>query len=586
MIVYRDIRWREPSQTKLARLGALAAEKDALGFLVECGELEQGLLDAVSPEQDGWSLRHARLRQAALAAGCAFCAALDGQPVEPYLTRARGLLARLDRDAWPDSIWITPPEGYVHYALDPAGYVTAARGWRDMTGRQLAARAIVVGVRSIGTSLSAAVAAALGTTRTLTVRPRGRSGCRHISAEPALEARLRSWLRDGSDVLVVDEGPGATGETLWCVREWLRGLGVSEHRLVLVPSRTWGMPLAPPERQAWFAAARKLELPHTDPRPARLAARLGLVELEDLSAGRWRKAIKGAAGLPACAGHERRKYRGRDALGRRYAIRYVGLGQCGEQAVARAAALAEVGSGAAVIGYSEGYLACEWVTGEPAGRAAPQDAAFLEALARYLSTRARLFRCGLAADPAPIIEMLVENATEALGANPPGLAAAIRRIERLPVREAVISDARLQPWEWIRTPARHHQGHDCHYDYRDYHHDYHHYYHKVDALDHGDALRLPGPADGAWDLAGAAVEYELSEGALEELVRRCAAATGESAAALAEAARAYRPAWAALALGEATFARWEATTERDRQLLAAEIARYRRALRTALEQAP
>ncbi len=209
VIIYRDIWWRQTPRTKLARLAALAARKDALGFLVESGELEQGLLNAVYPEQDGWSARHVLLRQAALAAGYAFCTALDGLPVEPHFIRALGVLERLDRAAWPDHIRIKPPEGYVHYALDPAGYAVAARAWRDVAGGQQAARA-VVGVRGIGTSLSAAVAVALGPARPLTVRPRGRSGDRHIPIDPALDARVRSWLRDGSDVPVVDEGPGAT----------------------------------------------------------------------------------------------------------------------------------------------------------------------------------------------------------------------------------------------------------------------------------------------------------------------------------------------------------------------------------------
>jgi hypothetical protein len=566
VIVYRDIRRKETPPAKLARLAVLAARKDALGFLVEIGELEQGLLDAAYPQQDDWSAQDAMLRAAALAAGRAFCAAIDGRPVEPGLAHALSLLKVLDDSAWPRTIWITPPEGYVHYALDPAGYVAAAAAYRDRAGQRAAARAGVVGVRSIGTSLSAAVAALLGTERTLTVRPRGRTGARHIAAGPALEARMRSWLRDGADVLVVDEGPGATGETLWCVREWLRGLGLPDSRLVLVPSRTWGMPLAPEERQAWFAAARKLELPHADTRPARLAARLGIGELEDLSAGRWREALPGARGLPTCPGHERRKYRGCDAQGRRYAIRYIGLGQWGEEAVARAAALAHAGVGAPAIAWSEGFLACEWLEGRPASRAARSDTTFVETLARYLCTRARLFRTGEAVDPAPILEMLVENATEALGASPPGLAAAVRRIERLPLREAVVADARLQLWEWICTSAAHH-ARSC----------------KVDAVDHGDGLRLPGPTDSAWDLAGAAVEYELSDGVLEELARRYAAATGESAAELTEATRAYRPAYAALALGEATLALWEVTDEQDRQRLAAEVVRYRRALRHALD---
>src|SRR5690606_41334498 len=47
-----------------------------------------------------------------------------------------------------------------------------------------------------------------------------------------------------------------------------------------------------------------------------------------------------------------------------------------------------------------------------------------------------------------------------------------------------------------------------------------HGYVKTDALDHGDGVRLPGPADPAWDLAGAVVELGLDASAAAELAAR------------------------------------------------------------------
>ncbi|MER3405138.1 MAG: hypothetical protein C4289_08240 [Chloroflexota bacterium] len=53
-MISADLRWRETARAKLARVEVLAAGHDALGFLVELGELEQGLLDAAYALQDDW----------------------------------------------------------------------------------------------------------------------------------------------------------------------------------------------------------------------------------------------------------------------------------------------------------------------------------------------------------------------------------------------------------------------------------------------------------------------------------------------------------------------------------------------------
>ena len=375
MIVYRDAYRDERATDRLDRLLAMARRLDVADvteLLVQIGELEQGLLDALHPHRDGWGPLDEQLRHASLSAGEAFVAALAGRSPQPAVRAAERALAALRRRPLPATVRIRPPEGYVHYALNPAGYAQAAGRYRRDVGEAQAARALVVGIRSIGTSLAAVVAAATGAGWTITVRPRGRTGDRHVAAGEALVARARQALACGGDVLVVDEGPGATGETLASVVAWLRRLGVGDERIVLFPSRTWGMPLAPPERQVWFARARKYELPRDEQRAARAGAQVGVFDLQDLSEGRWRSVVPGAAGEPACTGHERRKYLGRDGRGVRYVLRYAGLGSWGEAARQRAMALAEAGIGPQVAGATDGFLALEWVEGAsrpPARRA-------------------------------------------------------------------------------------------------------------------------------------------------------------------------------------------------------------------------
>lgn len=563
MIVYRDP-WRTVETAReLAALRRAAAAADAAGVLVRLGELEQAAVDALHPREDGWTAVDEAFRRAARRVAAAFLAAERGVPSPAPL---RAALAALDAHAGrlPPRLVVRPPEGYAHYALDPRGYVRAAERYRAAVGAARAARAVVIGVRSIGTSLSAVVAAVVGAGRTATVRPRGETGARRVAADAALSRRLVDWLRAGGDALIVDEGPGATGETFAAVAAWLRELGVEDRRIVLFPSRDWGMPLAPPERAAWFGAARKFAPPIGDDRPTHVAARLGLAAPRSLCGGRWRDVVPGAARLPACTGHERAKHLAAARDGSAALLRFAGLGRWGAEAADRARRLAAADAGPEVLGFHDGFLALRWAEGAPVTRDAGRDPAFRAALTRYLAVRAKAFVTGREVDAAPILEMLRTNAAEALGPATPGLGPALRRLERLPAREAVVADARVHAWEWVRTAAG---------------------FAKVDAVDHGDGLRLPGPTDRAWDLAGAVVEFDLDEPAAAELVRRCAGTAPAEAAALAAAVAAYRPAYAALQLGAAMLAMHEAEDAEDRARWQVEAGRYRAALADALLRA-
>ncbi|HEX8391929.1 MAG TPA: hypothetical protein VF665_06160 [Longimicrobium sp.] len=555
MISFRDA-WRDVRPAdEVDELKQAARDGDAVGFLVRAGELEQAVLDARSPGRDRWGAAEQAFSRLLLAAGHA-CLASRASVAGKEMDRAADALAGLPIES-AEPVRIKAPEGYLHYALDPFAFAEAARRYAADVGAEHAARAVVLGIRSIGTSLSAMAAAALGTERRATLRPRGPSGERRIDADEVWN-QLRKWLRDGGDVLIADEGPGATGETFWRVHEWLIRCGVEARRIVLLPSGDGAMPLAPRERRAWFAAARRFA-PQVDPdRVRRVAGRWSLELREDLSWGAWRDAIPGAAGLPAAPIHERVKLRAVDADGTPWLIRYAGLGRWGADAIGCARALADVGAGAAVLGAWDGFVVLRWMEGVPLTRADIADPDAREAIARYLSARAGRFRTGEAVDPAPVRAALAENAREALG-DSPGLQRALARIDALPRREAVIADARLAPQEWIRGAGE---------------------ITKVDAMDHGADTRLPGPTDAAWDLAGAAVEWGFDGAELDALLARCAA--GDAPDELARAVAAYRPAYAAACLGEMQFARWEAGSDAEARILDAELARYRAALMAEL----
>ncbi|HET8657340.1 MAG TPA: hypothetical protein VFL93_17565 [Longimicrobiaceae bacterium] len=555
MITYRDRTRSATVRDELARLRRLAREGELTDCAVEMGELEQGLADAEAPARDDWGELERCLRSGSVAAASALLARRRDEPVEGCTARFRGAIDALEGLAPPPKTSVRVPEGYSHYALDPLAYADAAAEYHRAAGPD-ARRAVVVGIRSIGTSLSAIVAAAIGSDRSLTVRPRGESGARRIATTERLASTLRGWMADAPDVLVVDEGPGATGETFWCVAQWLGELGFPPERIALLPSHTGGMALAPEARRSWFAAARKFAPPIDDPRPRRVAARFGLDDLVDLSAGRWRGHVDGGAGAPSWTGFERRKFLARDRDGRLHQIRFAGLGRAGAETLSRAERLHELGTGPSVRGAREGFLVCRWQRGRLCTAPELTSGEFLVAVGAYLSGRAGRFATGAEVNRAPILALLEENATESAGSSR-GVRAALRRIEALPPREAHIADARLGAQEWLRSEGG---------------------FLKTDAVDHGDGLRFPGPADLAWDLAGVAVELAVPAPLLRSWSAACARTSGDDPHALLAAVRAYRPAYAAASLGDASIAAREAGCDADRRMLAMLATRYRRAL--------
>ncbi|HET6567888.1 MAG TPA: hypothetical protein VFG50_07980 [Rhodothermales bacterium] len=561
MISFRDRTCELSTAEQLRRLEYLVRTGDAESFLVEAGMLEQAVVDALAPVEDSWGPVQAMLRDLVGIAGACYVDSLAGGRTTAALDSALPLLAELARAGLPSTVTGSIPEGYLHYALDPRDYANAAADYlREVPNRTR--EAVVIGLRSIGTSLSGVVAAVIGASRTVTLRPRGPSGSRYVATDELLSKRLRRWIEEGRDVLVVDEGPGATGETLYCLGQWLAALSVRGNRLVLFPSHTGGMALAPQERRDWFAVQRKYP-PHVHgERMSRITALLGLSEPRDLSGGLWRGFVPGASDAAASVNHERLKYLARDEEGHRVLIRYAGLGIWGQETVARAERLAELGIGPAVHGSAGGFMAYRWQEGHLASDSETRSPAFLDGLRAYLGGRWGAFRTGETHSARSIIPALLENGREALGENPPGLRRAVKLLESMPETESVIADARLRPSEWMRNGGG---------------------YFKTDAIDHGNGTRLPGPVGAAWDFAGAAVEYGLCDSDVMSLIDGLRLGEPDRVGLRASVA-AYRAPYAACCLGEADIAAREAGYGEDRRRLEREAARYTALLRRELER--
>ena len=574
MLVYREQRREEQParlvaalRSELAALAPASADVHdrAVRLLIDLGVLEAALADAVHPEIDALHPLTAALRRASVAAGHLLWHSWHGgrEWLAPWATRLRAAIGALGAAALPPSIETSVPEGYAYYGLFPEIYLAAA----VRCARALRApRVVCIGIRSIGTSLSAVVAAALEElgieVLALTVRPRGHPFDRRLCLAPDLTALLQEHVSEPA--LVVDEGPGLSGSSFAGTARALAELGWNEDGIVLLPSwRSDGATLRSDDARArwnrhpqycasfedvWIATGR---LPSLVPDAA----------LTDISAGAWRPLVlEEPSRYPAVhPQHERRKLLARpDAADRApILLRFAGLGRYGDAALARARALSASGIVPAPLGLSHGFLLQEFTTGSPAAPGAPCPE-LVGTMARYL---AYLRRChGTDAAPAPLDSMLTTNVREGLGA-----AADDRLSRRLAVipapkgEQAVALDGRMLPHEWVLTGDG---------------------YLKADAVDHHDDHFFPGPQDIAWDVAGTCLEFGLEGAARRDFLDLYGRESDD--AAIASRLPFYALAYLAFRLGYVELAAGSLTDTDDGERFGREAVRYRRLLEREL----
>ena len=558
-----------------ARAASPPAQHDQIvELLIAFGELEAAVVDALCPEADANPALARRLRQAAVLIAHAFFHSWTGQTARAraWLLKADAALGRVSAGELPASVVLRVAEGYAYYGLYPECYLeSAARFFREL--RPTAA--VCIGIRSIGTSLCAVVAAVLEELGcdvwSCTVRPRGHPFQRRL----VLSTRFAEELSGCSSryALVVDEGPGLSGSSLAAVAEKAAELGFPDGRIILFPS--WEPPgeaLLSESARARWSRHRKYTTSFEAVwiESGRLARSLPQGELLDLSAGRWRALFyDGDADYPAVQPqHERRKYllRGASDAPAESApllVKFAGLGRYGKTALARGERLAAAGFGPPVLGLAQGFLLASFVPGRPLA-ASGVDAELLDAVGRYIAFVARAFP---ASRPVPfdeIMEMIRVNTEEGLG---PGWTGALRALgpmrREVCARPTVAIDGRMLPHEWLRTP----QG-----------------YLKTDGVDHHADHFFPGCQDIAWDIAGAILEFDLDTAAQAALLARYQTSARDRT--VAPVLPFYCIAYAAYRLGYATLASQALGQGAEAARWRALAARYASRLRQLLASAP
>ncbi|HET7599155.1 MAG TPA: HAD-IIIA family hydrolase [Gemmatimonadales bacterium] len=570
MIVYRTDRRTAAPRPLLGELrrslagaagaGGTALHDRVVSLLVDCGSVEAAVADALCPEHDRETPAGGALGAAthALARAAWHAWHAREEAARAWLRRAGVALDAALAHPLPDPVELGVPEGFAYYGLTPEQYFEAAA--RFAGGRRGAA--VCLGLRSIGATLAACVAAALAElhweVESYTLRPRGHPFDRRLALSPELSARLGSRL--GRWFLVVDEGPGLSGSSFAAALDALAALGVPDERIAIFPSwRTDGSSLRSARARAWWPRVRH-ELTDFDEAwiaPGRLSRAFDASLLADLSAGRWRERwMPPGSPWPAVQPqHERRKYLA--AGPQRMVLRFAGLGRYGESVLRRAHALAEAGLGPAPHRLAHGFLALPWVPGTPLARG-DADAGLVECIARHAATRREAVRCEPGAAPSELEEMAGFNVASRMGEAWGDAARRLLAGAAWGDRAAAV-DGHMLPHEWIRTRTG---------------------YEKADALEHGDDHFLPGPQDVAWDLAGAAVELALDRAAERALVERYAALAGDPD--VARRLPAYRLAYLALRLGYASLAADSLGDSDDGARFRAAVRRHQAQLRRLL----
>ncbi len=467
MWVFRDGKRRIKTSTLVTALNQEIKAGSPLNVLLRAGELEAALADA-----------DCDLSQVVIATDAAAAALVRGTELKIDEVNAGA--------DCPEDVRIGTPEGFAFYLLHPLAFRELAHDVHPAD-----TPAAVVGIRSIGTTLSAVVAATLGAER-ITVRPVGHPYERTVALTGDQQNWVHQQLTRGSQFYVVDEGPGFSGSSLISTCEALESHGVPISSItVLCTAQPDPQHLVMPNAGSrWPRLNTHRTLPYLPP---------GVKEEKWYSADHWRRRIYGddeTLWPGVWRQVEAPKFLARDD---HRIFRFIGFGHYGAPVLKRYQNLAEAELGPRADGGVEGFAEF-WMEGGAAFVVPRWNEKAELFMVRYLDGRIRL----CAADAVEAEDNLVDlnrmvrfNTKELTGEE---YDAALR------IEFPVYADNRMAPHKFMRTP----------YGMR-----------KLDGAVHGDDHFFPGPCDIAWDIAGVIAEWRLSVDARARLLRSYSELSGD-----------------------------------------------------------
>ena len=475
LLVFREDRWNvggEQLRTAVAaqleqQLGGYSPDF-LINSLLTAGEFECGIADAESGIARAAQALTEQIADLLLRSDSSL--PFHGPSLQDLVSYSKSLFV-------PEQLTISTAEGFAYYALHPLAYADV------LDQIPLSSNLVIIGIRSIGTTLSAVTAAAARLrgmeAQRFTVRPQGHPYNRHTELSSEQIAIVESGISDGSDFLIVDEGPGLSGSSFLSVAEALERAGVPVHKIILLSSHQPNAAALCSEgaAQRW---ARYRGIPvNSEPRKPAEAVKF-------IGGGEWRSHhFDQQTEWPSSwTSFERLKYLSEEAEPRLY--KFAGLGHYGEKVFSRELKVAEAGFGPPPSKEIHGFIFYPLIDGRAMS---PSDLspAVLSRLAEYCAFRLSAFPANLT--NLNSLQQMAEHNLRQLGLEMP--------IE-LHLKHPVIVDGHMQPPEWLQTK----DGKVL----------------KTDSGSHGDDHFFPGPTDIAWDLAGAIVEWRMNSRQTEEFL--------------------------------------------------------------------
>lgn len=236
MLVSRDGGRRVNSRRELARLRRAAEEtprsrEGALGLLIQIGEFESAILDAVTPDRDGINQTTAAARVLTEDAALEWLTLSDGKDEKRGKSVLVRRLTQFEALRLPIAIEL-PASPEAAQLLE-----TCAASARRVTGEGGIGRIHAIGIRDIGAVLSAVVTAAIrragGTASSCTVRLHDGPLDRALRIDSTLvdhwrqEAALGAWF-----VILGGDDPGPSGAPFDAIVTSLDALQIPASRIV------------------------------------------------------------------------------------------------------------------------------------------------------------------------------------------------------------------------------------------------------------------------------------------------------------------------------------------------------------------
>jgi hypothetical protein len=513
MLVYGDPQFYASSDQlipgildRTRRLDPFSIEEWRL-VLIHLGQLEQGLADSQNtPDEITEAISLTDL------AANAFVGLFAGDTTKAANLQLQ-LLHQLSRTKTSATrLTLKAPEGFAFYALFPEQYAVAAHQWALAHGAS-SDGVLVIGIRSIGTTLSAVVTSVLKSrgfkARRITLRPSGHPWQREVQLE-------RAVLKHVDWVLVVDEGPGLSGSSMAAVAKGLCQRGMSMERIAFFPGHAGDPgPNANEEIREIWARARKCFVPLADVRwnyctieqtlahatTTRMKTGRAL-EVINLSEGKWRKISfsKRPDWPPVAPQFERLKFLCRGNGEPPVLWKFSGFPLVSSEPRDMAQWMRDEMSQRsertgflAPFGISNGFIGVKWQSATPLRSSDFSQPRVPQDLARYVvAARGRpLQKTEARAALNRLRNMLSWNTQFALGGESANKAKVMSEQMAPPIGMPAYGDGRMAPHEWVQTP----EGNIT----------------KTNGVCHFWDHTLIGRQPIYWDIAGVLIEWHLGK---------------------------------------------------------------------------